>query len=30
MIFDETIDRYDAANVSLDVIDPARLPRRLD
>lgn len=30
MIFDESIDRYNAANVSLDVIDPARLPRRLD
>jgi Type I phosphodiesterase / nucleotide pyrophosphatase len=29
MIFDETIDVYNAANVSLDVIDPARLPRRL-
>src|SRR6476660_6171590 len=30
MIFDESIDPYNAANVSLDVIDPARLPRRLD
>ena len=30
MIFDESIDLYNANNVSLDVIDPARLPRRLD
>jgi len=29
MIFDETIDVYNSANVSLDVIDPTRLPRRL-
>ncbi len=29
MIFDESIDVYNSANVSLDVIDPARLPRRL-
>jgi len=28
--FDETIDRYGADHVSLDVIDPATLPRRLD
>jgi Type I phosphodiesterase / nucleotide pyrophosphatase len=30
MIFDESIDKYTAANVSLDVIDPAKLPRRID
>jgi len=30
MIFDETIDLYDANNVSQNVIDPTRLPRRLD
>jgi len=30
MVFDESIDRYTAANVSLDVIDPSKLPRRLD
>jgi hypothetical protein len=30
MIFDESIDKYSAANVSLDVIDPARLPRHID
>jgi len=30
MIFDESIDRYSAANVSLDAIDPTKLPRRLD
>ncbi len=30
MVFDETIDQYNAANVSLNVIDPATLPRRLD
>src|SRR5882724_9737283 len=30
MIFDESIDQYNASDVSLDVIDPARLPRRLD
>jgi predicted AlkP superfamily pyrophosphatase or phosphodiesterase len=30
MVFDESIDRYTVANVSLDVIDPAKLPRRLD
>ncbi len=29
MIFDESIDLYNAANVSLDVIDPTKLPRRL-
>src|SRR6266403_1535201 len=29
MIFDESSDVYNSANVSLDVIDPARLPRRL-
>jgi hypothetical protein len=30
MVLDETIDVYDASKVSLNVIDPARLPRRLD
>jgi hypothetical protein len=29
-VFDETIDVYDANNVSQNVIDPTRLPRRLD
>jgi len=27
MVFDESIDKYDAQNVSLNVIDPAKLPR---
>jgi hypothetical protein len=30
MTFDESIDRYTSANLSLDVIDPAKLPRHLD
>ena len=30
MVFDESLDKYTAANVSLDVIDPAKLPRRID
>jgi hypothetical protein len=30
MVFDESIDRYDASHVSLDAIDPTKLPRRLD
>jgi hypothetical protein len=30
MVFDETIDLYNAANVSQNVIDPTKLPRRLD
>jgi Type I phosphodiesterase / nucleotide pyrophosphatase len=30
MVFDESIDRYNAANVSQNVIDPTKLPRRLD
>jgi hypothetical protein len=30
MVFDESIDQYTAANVSLDVIDPAKLPRQKD
>ena len=30
MVFDESIDLYNAANVSQDVIDPSKLPRRLD
>jgi len=29
-VFDESIDLYGAANVSKDVIDPAKLPRRLN
>src|SRR5437016_4978159 len=28
MVFDESIDLYNANNVSLDVIDPSKLPRR--
>ncbi len=27
MVFDESIDKYNASNVSLNVIDPAKLPR---
>ena len=27
MVFDESIDQYNSANVSLNVIDPAKLPR---
>src|ERR1700716_2553728 len=27
VVFDESIDKYTAANVSLNVIDPAKLPR---
>jgi len=30
IVFDESIDLYNAANVSLDVIDPAMLPRGLN
>jgi len=30
VVFDETIDVYNAAGVSLDVIDPTKLPRGLD
>ncbi len=30
MVFDESIDLYNSANVSQDVIDPSKLPRRLD
>jgi predicted AlkP superfamily pyrophosphatase or phosphodiesterase len=30
MVFDESIDLYNTANISLDVIDPSKLPRRLD
>jgi hypothetical protein len=30
MVFDESIDRYNAQNVSLNVIDPAKLPRHID
>ncbi len=29
MVFDESIDLYNAQNVSLDVIDPTKLPRQL-
>ena len=30
MVFDESIDLYNAANISLNVIDPTKLPRRID
>lgn len=30
MVFDESIDLYNSANVSLNVIDPTKLPRRVD
>jgi hypothetical protein len=30
MVFDESIDLYNAANVSQDVINPTRLPRRIN
>src|SRR5260370_38019539 len=30
MVFDESIDVYNAQNISLNVIDPAQLPRVLD
>src|SRR6266404_4840712 len=30
MVFDESIDKYNAQNVSLNVIDPAKLPRHID
>src|SRR5450755_1913492 len=30
IVFDESIDKYTSANVSLNVIEPAMLPRRLD
>lgn len=30
MVFDESIDKYNSAGVSLNVIDPAKLPRVLD
>lgn len=30
MVFDETIDKYNAQNVSLNVIDPTMLPNHLD
>jgi hypothetical protein len=29
MVFDESIDQYNAANVSLDKIDPTKLPRHI-
>jgi hypothetical protein len=29
MVFDESIDKYDSHNVSLNMIDPAKLPRHL-
>jgi predicted AlkP superfamily pyrophosphatase or phosphodiesterase len=30
MVFDESIDKYDSHNVSLNVIDPTKLPRHID
>jgi hypothetical protein len=30
IIFDESIDKYNAQNVSLNVIDPTKLPRHID
>jgi hypothetical protein len=30
MVFDESIDLYNSANVSQNVIDPTKLPRRID
>jgi hypothetical protein len=30
MVFDESIDKYNAQNVSLNMIDPAKLPRHRD
>ena len=30
MVFDESIDLYNSSHVSLDVIDPSKLPRHLD
>src|SRR6266436_1645936 len=30
MVFDESIDVYNSANLSLNIIDPKKLPRRLD
>ena len=30
IVYDESIDKYTAANVSFNVIDPAKLPRRRD
>jgi len=30
MVFDESIDKYNSQNVSLNVIDPAKLPRHID
>jgi hypothetical protein len=30
IVYDESIDKYDANNVSLNIIDPAKLPRGLD
>ena len=30
MVFDESIDLYNSANISLNVIDPTKLPRRID
>jgi Type I phosphodiesterase / nucleotide pyrophosphatase len=30
VVFDESIDLYDASNVSLNALDPSKLPRRLD
>src|SRR5437879_9138887 len=30
MVFDESIDLYNSSDVSMDVIDPSKLPRHLD
>src|SRR5258708_7428481 len=30
MVFDESIDKYNSQNVSLNVIDPTKLPRHID
>ena len=30
MVFDESVDLYNTANISLNVIDPTKLPRRID
>lgn len=30
MVFDESIDLYNTANISFNVIDPTKLPRRID
>ena len=30
VVYDESVDNYSASNVSLDTLDPAKLPRRID